>query len=320
MKLKLSPMCVVGLILLLGLPVLAGSTYSVYSDPPLGNGGTLRYGLNDFGSYVGWTFSSGTYFGFSVGPDGVSSPVAPPAAIDTHPTGINDNGLIAGYFSDKSGTHAFLDAGGVYSTLNAPGATATYAYGINTRGQVVGYYVDVHGAAHAFIAQNGVFTTIDFPGAVATYGLGINDNGEIVGSYFDGTAIHGFTYHNNGIFDTLDYPGATVTWLTGIDSAGLIIGWSRHCPACPTDQFLKPATGLFWLPDVAEGSNSYFTDINNFGLTVGIQVDGLLPGNITRDQYRGDSSLLHAPEPGGISLMLAGALTLLLARRFRKKK
>jgi uncharacterized membrane protein len=211
MKIYTSLACVAAFIFLLEFPALAGSTYSVYSNPPVPDGGTLRHGLNDFGSYVGWTFSGGAYLGFSVDPSGLHSTVAPAGAIDTHPTGINDNGLIAGYFRDASGTHAFLDAGGVYTTLNAPGATATYAYGIKDKGQVVDYYVDAGGLTHAFLEKDGVFTKIDFPGAVATYWLGINDNGEIVGSYFDGTSVHGFTYYKNSIVTTIDYPGANVT-------------------------------------------------------------------------------------------------------------
>jgi len=64
-------------------------------------------------------------------------------------------------------------------------------------------------------------------------------------------------------------------------------------------------------------ADSYFTAINDLGLTLGVQDSGLLPGFESKDEY--PASLVHMPEPGTISLLAAGALTLLLARRFHKK-
>jgi probable HAF family extracellular repeat protein len=322
MKLKTLLASVAVLIFLLGGTALADPTYSVYSNPTLPDGGMLRYGLNDFGSYVGWTYSGGTYFGFMNGPDGSTIPIDPPAAIDTHPTGINNNNLIVGYFSDSSGTHAFMDAGGSYTTLNVPGAVATYAYGVNNIGKVVGYYVDAGGKTHAFVEYAGVFTTIDVPGAVATYGLSINQEGDIVGSYFDGTAVHGFIYHSNGTFEFLDYPGAAVTWLTGINENGLIIGWSQSCDSCEPDPLLKLGNG----PLLLAGAVGFEpTGVNDYGLALGYYSQ-VMPSSMAGYQAPvgggggGGGELAPVPEPGTAVLLGAGALALLLAKRFRKKQ
>lgn len=286
------------LILLLGVTAFADPTYSVYSDPPVPDGSSIRYGMNDFGAYVGWTFSGGTYYGFVLGTDGTTSAVTPPSAVSAHATGINDSNVIVGYFTDASGIHGFINAGSSYTTLNAPGATATYAYGINKQGQVVGYYIDAQGVTHGFVEYLGVFTTIDVPDAIATYGLGINEQGEIVGSYFDGTAVHGFI-SRGGIIEVVDYPDASVTWVTSIDRSGTLKGWSRSCPTCEASAFFENANGFFSLPDMT----------NDWGFNGSL----LRPGR----EWTVSSPV---PEPGTLSLAACGALTLVLARRFRKKQ
>jgi probable HAF family extracellular repeat protein len=304
------------LVLLLGVTALADPTYSVYSDPPTADGGTVRYGFNDFGSYVGWTYSGGTFYGFVIASDGTTSAITPPSSINTHPTGINDNNVVVGYFADTSGTHGFINSGGSYTTLNAPGATATYAYGINRQGQVVGYYIDKSGITHGFVETAGVFTTVDVPGAVATYGLAINDSGEVVGSYFDGTSVHGFTY-SGGVFEVVDRPGVDETWLTGVDNAGSVVGWARTCAGCDPVSFVL-STDLF-LAFVG----SYPTDVNNWGTILGSSSQsGYWLGEVFEGSVvtKASSPVGAIPEPGTLSLAACGALALMLARRFRKKQ
>lgn len=317
MKLKTLVLSVIGGILWWGTPAFADPTYSVYSDPPVVNGGTLRYGFNDLGYYVGWSFSRGTYYGFLMGPGGATSPIAPPSAIDTHPTGINDNNVMVGYFSDSSGTHAFVNAGGSYTTLNAPGAVATYAYGVSNRNRIVGYFVDAHGLTHAFIEYAGVFRTIDIPGAVATYGLAIDQSGDIIGSYFDGTAIRGFIYRS-GFLELVDYPDAAVTWLTGINDDGTVVGWERSCATCGSGAFVKPADGFFTLMHAAGVRDSYLTDINDDGL--GLGPSGLYDELGSPEETRRRSVVAAIPEPGNIALVATGLFALVFARRFRRKR
>jgi probable HAF family extracellular repeat protein len=316
MKLKTLIVGVVGLIFLLGATALADPTYSIYSNPVLTNGGWLNYGLNDLGSYVGWTYSGGTYFGFMTGPDGTTTPIDPPSSLNTHPTGINNDNVAVGYFTDSSGTHGFMDASGSYTTLNVPGAVSTYAYGVNNLGQVVGYYVDAKGVTHGFVEYAGVYTTIDVPGAVATYGLSINQEGEIVGSYFDGTGVHGFIYHD-GTFQYVDYPNAAVTWLTGVNDAGTIVGWSRSCDTCVQDPFVRWYDPHITQPFWAGGPGLQPTGINDYGLSLGFSSDKF-PS--TQGEETSGGRLAAVPEPGTTVLLGAGALVLLLAKRFLKKQ
>lgn len=307
---------IAGLVVLLTGSAFADPTYSIYSVPQVSDGGMIRYGLNDLGSYVGWTNTGGTYYGFWNGPDGSMTPIDPPGATNTYATSINNNNVIVGFYSDSTGTHGFMDAGGKYTALNAPGAVATYANSVNNLGQVVGYYVDANGVTHGFVEYGGTYTSIDVPGAVATYALSINQRGEIVGSYFDGTAVHGFIYHN-GSFQFIDYPDATVTWLTGVNDDGTLIGWSRSCDTCESNPFVKLINEPFTLPGFAGLAGLNPTGINDYGLDIGYGSNEI-PTTVQK-QTGGGNGYGAVPEPGTTVLVGAGALVLMLAKRLFKK-
>jgi uncharacterized membrane protein len=55
--------------------------------------------------------------------------------------GVNNIGLIAGFYTDSSGaTHSFLDQNGAYTSYDDPNGTTIN--GINDLGQLVGFYSD----------------------------------------------------------------------------------------------------------------------------------------------------------------------------------
>jgi probable HAF family extracellular repeat protein len=74
-----------------------------------------------------------------------------PGATDTSARGINDAGQIVGTFSDSTGFHGFLNAGGSFTQIDVPDATNTQAFGINDAGQIVGLFIDSTGE-HGFLA------------------------------------------------------------------------------------------------------------------------------------------------------------------------
>lgn len=66
-------------------------------------------------------------------------------------------------FTDRAGTHGFLETNGVYRTIQNPSATgASIPFSINNAGQIVGWF-DQGSATHGFLYQNGVFTSIEDP-------------------------------------------------------------------------------------------------------------------------------------------------------------
>ena len=105
-------------------------------------------------------------------------------------TGVNNAGVVAGFFMDNAGIfHGFLLSGNVETVLDVPGAVLTQAFGLNNAGQVVGDYIDLSMVMHGFIYNigTGTFATVDDPlGAGTTTINGINDLGQIVGFYVDG--------------------------------------------------------------------------------------------------------------------------------------
>lgn len=187
--------------------------------------------------------------------------------------GINDSGVITGYYFDLVGEHGFVEAGGVFTTINVPGGFDTGADGINDAGQVVGSYLEGGFHGHGFVESGGHYTTIDDPIAVATAGStfasDINSAGDIVGIYqtiTGGVADHGFV-DIGGVFTTIDPPGGTFN-LSGINSAGVIVG-SNGSTGFVDDH------GVFTtISDPLATLFTSATGINDAGAVVGYYDDG----------------------------------------------
>ena len=154
-------------------------------------------GINDSGQSVGNTYTNG-YNGF-LDSNNAFTVIADPAAnttLGTTPEGINDSGVVVGYYNEiaagKFVYRGFVETNGRFSDLDAPAASGfTAAYGINAAGQIVGYYSDGT-SYHGFLDTNGSFTIINAPSATGTDALGINSAGQIVGAYTDAIGSHGF--------------------------------------------------------------------------------------------------------------------------------
>jgi len=131
-----------------------------------------------------------------------------PNANSTAARGVNDAGQIVGYFSDSTGTHAFLLSDGIFTSIDYPRASSTQGRGINSAGEIVGYFTDSAGTHGFFRDTGGNFSpAIDAPGATkfGTFALGINDvSSQIVGDFFVATGQqHGFL-DSGGSFTTID--------------------------------------------------------------------------------------------------------------------
>ena len=103
-------------------------------------------GVNDSHVYVGTYQNSTGYHGFTGTMNatgtfvfGASFDIA--GATNTYLMAIDNNGDIAGYFTDAGGTkHGFADVNGVVSTIDI-GPGATVITGINDSGTVTGYFL-----------------------------------------------------------------------------------------------------------------------------------------------------------------------------------
>lgn len=160
----------------------------------------VAFGINNANVIVGQEASanSGTTPGF-VYRNGAFTLLNPVAnAVVTNAQAINNNGLVAGFYStDAVHQHGFL-----YDTVNSTyrliadpvvaNLLLTQFLGINDNDIAVGYWQDFGGSQHGFLYDiaNGQYSFLDDPDAALTGPsitqiTGINDHGEIAGFYVD---------------------------------------------------------------------------------------------------------------------------------------
>jgi hypothetical protein len=158
------------------------------SKPPVNQ----LLGINDTGTAVGfYTDGAGNAHGYAYNINTRRFKlVTVPGATSLTATAINNEGAVAGFFTNAKGTvDAFAKQhSGHISTIAVPGAAMTQAFGLTDSGEVVGTYTTGTGTAavsHGFTWQNGKLRTVNFPKASATTVNGVNDEGDIVGFYTD---------------------------------------------------------------------------------------------------------------------------------------
>lgn len=191
--------------------------------------GTLR-AINDHDEAVGLFVDADTLIGhgFHWNTRGEILELPDPAtdATYTDPQGLNNQGVVVGYYIDAHGDEVgYIQSGGESTTYDFPGQSRTILTGINDGQQIVGVWIDGDENDHGFLlSRKGTSTPIAFPGAASTRPEDINRHGQIVGSYRGADHIrHGFLFEK-GVYQTLDFPGAIDTIPTGINDQGVIVG------------------------------------------------------------------------------------------------
>jgi probable HAF family extracellular repeat protein len=154
---------------------------------------TEAIGLNDFNQVVGdYRDLNGVFHGFLYQNGKFTTIDVPfPGVVTSAPSGINNNGHIAGFYDDAIARHGFFYDGVSFTTVDVPSVDETAISDINDDDLMVGAYFDGT-TLHGFLYDGGTLHTIDVPGALMTQPLGINNLGQIVGAYHDGTEWHGF--------------------------------------------------------------------------------------------------------------------------------
>jgi hypothetical protein len=202
--------------------------------------------------------------------------------------GINDRGLIAGYFGSGAAGHPnkgyLLQAPygqGNYTNENFPGSVQTQVTGLNNRGVTVGFWSNTNmgvgmDANFGWVNVNGHFRQADFPtgdsaSPVTDQLLGVNDNDIAVGFWVDGQGNnHGYEYNiNTGRFSSVVDPqnqGASLQ-ATAINDRGDIAG------NIGSDGFLLRHGHLTELA-VPGASATMALGVNNFEEVVGTYMVG----------------------------------------------
>ncbi len=156
--------------------------------------------------------------------------------------GINNSGLIAGYFGSGQPVNGKLHPNkgyllarpygqGNYQNENFPGSEQTQVTGLDNAGVTVGFWVDAKGDNFGFYRVHGHFHQADFPTADGASPqvdqlLGVNDSGEAVGFYTDKNAVnHGYTYDiRHHRYGTVHVSGDTNVTASAINNLGDIAG------------------------------------------------------------------------------------------------
>src|SRR5580704_11829935 len=203
--------------------------------------------------------------------------------------GINDFGVIAGYFGSGAAGHpnkGYELLPGRYINENFPGSVQTQVTGLNNTGVTVGFWSSMNNANmvndnHGFVDVGGRFRTADFPtGSPAAPPLdqllGVNDSDVAVGFYTDANGNnHGYEYNIGASrFSSVVDPNLPGTSLTAaaINDEGHVAGFYTNA-AGNTDGFLK-THGQFIDLAVPGAASTMALGVNDRDEVVGVYTVG----------------------------------------------
>jgi hypothetical protein len=219
----------------------------------------------------------------SIDPSGSSqyqfTTIDAPGASDTEAYGINNPGIVTGFYVIQGRGHGFVWRNGSLTTVDHPGALDTLLGDVNDPGLVIGNYGPFE-TQHATIYNiaTGTFTTLpDVPNLPVNIGDGINAQGIAVGSAGMGNVS--VTFSNVGwIWDGRAYsffsvPGSAGFGTTagGINARGQVSGYFQDASG-GFHGFLKHGS-TFTQIDVPGATDTFAYAINNRTDLAGWYVD-----------------------------------------------
>ena len=236
-----------------------------------------------------------------------------PIAVEAEAVGINDNGLVSGYYGNLSGdptmggVFSFLYERGVLTTgIAAPGAPITSVGGANDRGLESGNWGNETSQQAGFYdIRRGTFTALPgIPGMPLNFSDGINDLGHASGvAYASGSWSNGGNgLGMNWIWDGENYhfftvPGAVNGALAGgINNRDQVTGYFVDSSGLPQG-FVKDGDKYTTL-DVPGAIYTLASGINNQGTVVGSYLDA--SGNHGYIWSKGEFVTVDAAIPGAV--------------------
>ena len=203
--------------------------------------------------------------------------------------GINDDGLIAGYFGSGAQGHPNMGYrldGASYTSENFPGSVQTQVTGLNDNGVTVGFWSGMNTASmmndnSGFYSVDGQnFHTANFPATDPASPpvdqlLGVNDHDVAVGFYTDAKGNnHGYEYNiATRRYSTVTEPGVTSLTAAAINDHGDVAGFYAT-KAGKTDAFLQTAGGPFTSLAYPGASATSAFGVNGGDEVVGAYTDG----------------------------------------------
>ena len=245
--------------------------------------------------------------------------------------GINNSGLIAGYFG--SGLAGHPNKGylllppygqGNYQNENFPGSVQTQVTGLNDRGTTVGFFSNTdfgpsasglqQDANYGFADVGGTFLQVIDPHTPnqpvpVNQLLGVNNHDVAVGFYNDASGnSHGYTFNVKTLKYSADInaPGATSTTTAAINNFGEIAGFATLSDGV-TEGFLDNNGSFTPINDPQANGFTQLLGLNDEGIAVGDYLtgagntDGFIFNSVT-DKY----TTLNDPFGNGTQTVLNG--------------
>lgn len=225
-----------------------------------------------------------------------------PGSVQTQVTGLNDNGITVGFWSDQNTSSQMNDNYGFYAKdgrfheVNFPtsdNATppVNQLLGVNDSDVAVGFYNDAAGNSHGYTydIRSHTFTEVDVPGAMSTTTAAINNRGDLAGFETDANGnVDGFLMRRDGTVTTLDYPGAVMTSALGVNDSDEVVGVYQNA-----DMSMH---GFTWTPN---GGYQTVDDPDGVGTTTinGVNDRGQLVGFYTVDNGAVTDGFLASLQP-----------------------
>ena len=205
--------------------------------------------------------------------------------------GINDEGVIAGYFGSGAQGHpnmGYLLTAGGFHPENVTGSVQTQVTGLNDSGVTVGFSSSMNNASmtndntgfYTTAAQG--FRSVSFPttdnaSPPVNQLLGVNDHDIAVGFYTDAKGTnHGYEYDiNSGRFTLVTDPGQPAASLTAaaVNNHGDVSGFYTG-KGGTTDAYLNTAGGQFTSLAYPGASATQAFGVNGSDEVVGAYTDG----------------------------------------------
>jgi hypothetical protein len=214
-----------------------------------------------------------------------------PRAKQTQVTGLNDLGVVVGFFSTQNtasmtdNNFGFYEQNGRFHEVNFPIGDAAkppvdQLLGVNNHDVAVGFFTNSAGVSrgYEYNIRTRTFSRVEIPGR----GLGpsltaaaINNQGDVAG-FYNKTAsqVDAFLKTHTGKFMTLAYPGATMTQAFGVNDSDEVVGayTTGTGNAAVTHGFTWRA-GKFTSVNVSGAGSTAINGVNNEGDLVGFFTD-----------------------------------------------
>lgn len=166
---------------------------------------------------------------------------------------INNAGTMVGWYLSPATSGFSATASGIIAPISVAGCFSTDLASINTKGDIVGTCWRAGNEGAGLLLRSGTPTIINAPRASTTSLKGINDKGDIVGTYYDANGLNSFLYRG-GQFTKIDVPGCQVSIeVHGISNREQIVG-----TCAPPYQSNSP-TSITFVLDSASWSSTFVT-------------------------------------------------------------